>query len=173
MDESPPHLNQEVFSSMKYFFFSFPFFLFIFSPPVLGQEQVERWITVQVTDVEEGILDSKQNPSYRVTADVEMVGCTRATVSMTSSAEVEGKERSWVANESFSVGHPGRVKKQIQILVAESSLRNPPAGTPITFSLNARGYYKIREMQLVEYIEYVPVQKQVPGYYVPGSSGHH
>jgi hypothetical protein len=157
---------------MKCFFFSLPLFLFVFSPSVLAQNQPERWITVRVTNVEEGILDSKQNPSFRVTADVEMVGCTRATLALTSSAEVEGKQRSWVANESFSAPHSGRVKQQVQILVAENSLRNPPAGTPITFSLNARGYYTIREMQLVEYIEYVPVQRQVPGYYVPGSDHH-
>jgi hypothetical protein len=158
---------------MKHVLFSLPLLLSVFSPAVLAQDQVERWITVRVTNVEEGILDSRQNPSFRVTADVEMVGCTRATISMTSSADVEGKSRSWVANESFSANHPGRVKKQVQILVAENSLRNPPAGTPVKFSLNARGYYTIREMQLVEYIEYVPVQRQVPGYYVPGSSGHH
>jgi len=153
-------------------FIPFATFLLVSCWGFVSHAQEERWITVKIINVEEGIPDARQQPSFRITVEVEMVGCTRATLALTSSAEVDGKLRSWVTNDGFSTPHPGRVKRQAQLLVSASSLRDPPAGAPIEFSVNARGYYTIREMQQVEYIEYVPVQRQVPGYQIPGT-GHH
>jgi len=137
----------------------------------LAQAQQERWVAVKIIDIQEGVYDDRGNKSFQVTVEVQMVGCERATISLVSSALVEGSNRTWTTNDSFSAPHSGRIVQQRTLLVSESSLRNPPVGVPIDFSVTARGYYKVKELQQVEYIEYVPVAHTTPGYIAPGG-GH-
>ena len=130
-------------------------------------------MAVKIIDIQEGVYDDRGNKSFQVTVEVQMVGCERATISLVSSAPVEGQSRTWTTNDSFSAPHSGRIVQQRTLLVSESSLRNPPVGVPIDFSVTARGYYKIKEMRQVEYIEYVPVSRTTPGYVIPEGGGYH
>ena len=146
---------------------------FLFSPHHAAAQQQERWIAVKIIDIQEGVYDKRGNKSFQVTIEVQMVGCERATLSLVSSAMVDGRKRTWTTNDSFTASHAGRIVQQRTLLVSESSLRNPSVGVPIDFSVTARGYYKVRELQQVEYIEYVPVERTTPGYIVPHGGGHH
>ncbi len=137
-----------------------------------AQSQQERWVAVKIIDIQEGVYDKRGNKSFQVTLEVQMVGCERATISLVSSAQVEGRNRTWTTNDSFNAPHAGRIVQQRTLLVSESSLRSPPVGVPIDFSVTARGYYKVKEMRQVEYIEYVPVAHTTPGYVVPHGGGH-
>ncbi|MCA9416591.1 MAG: hypothetical protein KC931_16680 [Candidatus Omnitrophica bacterium] len=140
--------------------------------PSTVQAQEERWVSVKIIDIQEGVYDERDNKSFQVTVEVQMVGCERATISLVSTAQVEGKERTWTTNDNFSAPHSGRIVQQRTLLVSEASLRNPPVGVAIDFTVTARGYYKVREMRQVEYIEYVPVTHTTPGYVVPYGEGH-